>query len=93
MTFEWDPNKATANLRTHGVSFEEAVTAFADAMSLTIGAPDHSTHEIRLILLGYSAAGRLLTVAHTERGQTIRLISARVASRRERQDYAQEPRF
>jgi uncharacterized DUF497 family protein len=56
MIFEWDPSKATANLRTHGVRFEEAVTAFADAMSLTIGDPDHSNHEIRLILLGYSAA-------------------------------------
>jgi uncharacterized DUF497 family protein len=93
MIFEWDPSKATANLRTHGVSFEEAVTAFADAMSLTIGDPDHSNHEIRLILLGYSAVGRLLTVSHTERGQTIRLISARIASRHERQDYEQEPRL
>jgi len=91
MIFEWDPEKAAANLRRHGVTFEEASTAFGDPLSLTIGDPDHSDEENRLILLGYSDARRLLAVSHTERGETIRLISARIASRPERKDYEQEP--
>ena len=91
MIFEWDPEKAAANLRRHGVTFEEASTAFGDPLSLTIGDPDHSDEENRVSLLGYSDARRLLAVSHTERGETIRLISARIASRPERKDYEQEP--
>ena len=90
MTFEWDSHKAAANLERHGVSFEEASTAFADALSLTRHDPDHSETEERFLLLGLTFRGRFVVVAHTDRGETIRLISARLATRRERQSYEQE---
>lgn len=90
MNFEWDPNKAAANLEKHGVSFEEASTAFGDPLSLTVGDPGHSDDEQRFILLGLSFQGRLLVVAHTDRGDVVRIISARLATRRERRDYEQE---
>jgi uncharacterized protein len=86
-TFEWDSAKAEANLSRHGVSFEEALTAFADPLSSTIADPDHSESEQRYILLGLSSRGRLVVVAHTERGDKIRIISARLASKRERRSY------
>lgn len=82
--FEWSLAKARENLRKHGISFEEATTAFGDPLSITIPDPDHSMLEQRFLLLGYSAAKRLLVVAHLERGARIRLISARTASPRER---------
>ena len=86
--FHWDPHKARANLKKHGVSFEEAATVFGDPLSLTIVDPEHSTpDEHRFLLLGQSASGRLLVVAHTETDDDIRLISARLATRRERRDY------
>jgi uncharacterized protein len=89
--FHWDPTKARANLKKHGVSFEEAATVFGDPLSLTIVDPQHSTpQESRFILLGQSASGRLLVVAHTETGDDIRLISARLATPRERRDYEEE---
>jgi len=87
ITFQWDPAKAAANQRKHGVSFEEAVTAFVDPLSLTVGDPDHSMGEARHLLLGRATSGRLLVVAHTDRGATIRLISARPATRHERKSY------
>ena len=87
LDFEWDKAKASANLRKHGVSFEEAATVFADELSLTIPDPDHSQAEARFILLGTSYLGKMLVVVHTERGDSIRIISARPASRRERQQY------
>lgn len=87
LTFEWDPGKALDNERKHGVSFDEAMTAFADASSLTIHDPEHSDPEDRYVLLGMSAAGRLLVVVHVERGDNIRLISARSANRREAAKY------
>ena len=87
LTFEWDANKAESNLAKHGVSFEEAATAFGDPLSLTIPDPAHSQTEARFIILGRSHLGRLLVVIHTERGDNIRVISARRASRRERKDY------
>lgn len=90
LEFVWDPSKAAANLRKHGVSFAEAATAFADPWSLTIEDPDRSPDEDRWLLLGTSARGRLLVVAHTERGDTIRLISAREATRPERTTYEEE---
>lgn len=90
LEFVWDPAKAAGNLRKHGVSFLEATTAFADPNSLTISDPDHSTTEDRLILLGLSTRSRLLIVAHTERGDVIRLISARKATRKERTTYEEE---
>jgi uncharacterized DUF497 family protein len=91
MNFEWDRNKAASNLDLHGVSFEEAATAFADPLSSTIFDPDHSDDEDRFVLVGEAASGRLLVVVHTDRDGSIRLISARLATRRERQDYEQEP--
>ena len=91
LQFIWDRDKAAANLRKHGVDFEEAATAFGDPLSITIPDPDHSVGEERLLLVGQSARGRLLVVAHTERDDEIRLINARLATRRERETYEQEP--
>lgn len=84
MRFEWDSDKAAENLRKHGVSFDEAATAFFDPLSVTIPDPDHSVGERRFITMGASSTGRLLVVAHTERGSILRLISARPASAAER---------
>jgi uncharacterized DUF497 family protein len=85
--FEWDPAKAAANLKKHGVSFEEAVTVFADPLSLNMPDPSHSVDEQRFLLLGLSGRGRLLVVAFGERGERTRIITARKATRRERHDY------
>jgi uncharacterized protein len=87
MRFEWDPEKAATNLRKHGVSFQEATTVFQDDLSLTGGDPDHSLDEERFVTFGVSSAGRLLVVAHTERGDRIRIVSARSATRSERTLY------
>ena len=87
MDFEWDDDKAESNERKHGVSFTEAMTVFGDPLSLTGFDPGHSDEEDRYITMGTSAAGRLLIVSHTNRGDKVRLISARVATRRERRDY------
>ncbi len=87
LNFEWDNGKAKANLTKHGVSFEEAATVFGDSMSLTIPDPAHSKVEVRSIVLGQSHQRKLLVVVHTERGDNIRIISARRASRRERKTY------
>ena len=87
LRFEWDAAKARANLRKHRVSFEEASSAFADPLSLTIPDPDHSAGEERFLLLGRSATGQLLVIAHVERDDDIRLISARRATRGERHVY------
>ncbi len=88
--FEWDPEKATHNLSKHGVAFEEAQTAFDDAQFLAFEDPHHSEGEQRLLLLGHSERGRLLVIAYTERGERIRLISAREATRRERKAYEED---
>jgi uncharacterized DUF497 family protein len=90
LQFTWDPRKAAANLRKHGVGFPEAATAFADSLSLTIPDPDHSVGEERWILIGQSDRRRLVVVAHVERGELIRIISARPATRRERRTYDEE---
>jgi uncharacterized DUF497 family protein len=87
LSFEWDDQKARTNLAKHGVSFEEATTVFGDPLSLTIPDPAHSETEDRFIILGHSHRQRLLVVVHTERGDNLRIISARPASRRERKDY------
>lgn len=87
MQFEWDTAKAAENLAKHGVSFEEAATVFRDRLSATGADPDHSVGEERFITFGVSTSGRLLVVAHTERGDTIRIISARLATRGERKIY------
>ena len=87
--FEWDPVKAATNLRKHGVSFEEAQTAFLDDHALIIDDPEHSVGETRLVLLGLSASLRMLVVVHlcrTDSG-SIRLISARQATKSERATY------
>jgi uncharacterized protein len=91
LLFEWDPNKAESNLVKHGVSFDEASTAFRDVLSITIDDPLHSEDEDRFVLLGTSSRNRLLVVAHTERGDRIRIISARPATRRERLRYEEDP--
>ncbi len=88
--FEWDRHKAKANLRKHGVSFEEAQTVFTDPLSITLPDPDHSEDEERFIDLGMSDNRRVLVVVYTERGQRIRLISAYKATRAERKQYEEE---
>jgi uncharacterized DUF497 family protein len=90
MDFEWDPRKAARNARKHGVSFAEAATVFADPLSVTVEDPDHSSREERYIIIGWSNRQRLLMVAHAERGNRVRIISARELTRLERETYEQE---
>lgn len=90
MTFAWDEAKAAANLRKHGVDFREAATVFGDALSTTFPDVDHSVRERRFLTIGVSVEGRVLVVAHTEVGGTIRIISARPATVRERRFYEEE---
>jgi uncharacterized protein len=87
MKIEWDPEKAKANLKKHGISFEEAATALSDPMAATGADPDHSITEERFVTFGVSEKGRLVVVSHTEKDQTIRIISARKASKGERELY------
>lgn len=89
--FEWDPLKAASNLRKHGVAFDEATTAFRDPFSISIFDPDPSYDEDRYVLVGRSDRGRLLVVVHTEREDAVRVISARFATRHERQTYEEGP--
>jgi len=91
LVFEWDDRKAEANVHKHGVSFEEASTVFADALALTVFDPLHSEDEDRYVTLGRSQRQRLLVVVFTDREDRIRIISARVATRRERKDYEEGP--
>jgi len=92
LVFEWDPAKAEANLAKHGVSFEEAVTVFGDPLSLTIHDPDHSRgEEDRFVTTGFSLGRNLLVVVHCDRGNRIRMISARRATKREQKQYEQGP--
>ena len=90
MTFEWDPIKGKSNLRKQHVSFEEAETALLDPLSKTDLDPDHSISEHRFLTFGLSWRGRLLAVSHTEQGPIIRIISARVATRHEREIYEED---
>jgi len=87
--FEWDPEKAAANVRRRRVSFSEAATVLEDPLSTTFPDEAHSEGEMRFVTVGVSQRGRLLIVAHTERNDTIRIISARRATRREREFYEQ----
>lgn len=87
MTFEWDPIKAKSNLWKHGVSFDEASTALLDPLSKTDLDPDHSVEEHRFITFGMSARQRLVVVSYTEADEVVRLISARLATKREREIY------
>jgi uncharacterized DUF497 family protein len=87
--FEWDPTKAGENQKKHGVSFEEAQSVFSDERARLIDDPDHSDDEERFILLGLSSSLRVLVVVHCYRaeGNTIRIISARKATREEQRHY------
>jgi len=90
--FEWDETKANINLKTHRVSFEEAVTVFADSFSITFSDPDHSFEEQRFIVIGLSNKFRSLFVSFTERGKKTRIISAREVTAKERNSYEQKRR-
>jgi uncharacterized DUF497 family protein len=90
LRFEWDDEKAKANLAKHGVAFEEAATIFSDPLSLTVDDPDHSTTEDRFVTIGRSVADRVIVVIHTDRQDQVRLISARTATPRERRAYEEE---
>jgi len=87
LTFEWDEEKAEANLRKHGVSFEEAKTVFNDPLAITIPDPGHSINEDRHVDIGASWRGRVLIIVYTERGSSIRIISCRRATKSEREVY------
>ena len=87
LVFSWDRRKASGNRLKHHVTFEEAITAFGDPLSVTVADPDHSVSENRFLLVGLSEGGRLLVVAHTERRNYIRIISARPATHLERTAY------
>jgi hypothetical protein len=92
MQFEWDPEKDSQNQAKHGVSFEEASTVFGDPFALTISHPDHSMDENRFLTTGYSVRQRLIIVAHTDRGEALRLIRARDVSPAERRIHDEEPK-
>ncbi len=87
MKFEWDPKKATANVKKHGVTFQEAATIFGDPLAITFDDPDHSMSEKRYITFGLSLQKRLIVVSHTERGDRTRIINARLMDRKERRIY------
>lgn len=89
LVVEWDSEKAKHNIKKHRVTFEEAATVFGDLLSVTIDDPLHSRSEHRLITIGTSNRNRLLVVVHTDRGDRVRIISARTATRAERTDYEQ----
>jgi uncharacterized DUF497 family protein len=84
---EWDDQKAAANARKHGVTFQEAATVLEHALSITFRDPDHSIEEFRFLTIGLASTGRILIVAHTDRAEAVRLISARPATRSERLFY------
>jgi uncharacterized DUF497 family protein len=87
LQFTWDPAKAAANLRKHGVAFEDASTVFRNALAQVLPDPTHSEQEQRSLIVGHSAGGRLLLVVFREMEERIRIISARDASARERREY------
>ncbi len=88
MLFDWDEEKARSNFAKHDVSFDEATSVFDDPLFLTFADPEHSLQEQRFIIMGESAKGRLLVIAYTDReNNTTRLISARLATRKERKNY------
>ena len=90
VNFEWDPGKATQNRRKHRVSFQEAASVFGDPLAVTYPDPDHSMSEHRFITVGVSGAGRVLMVAHADRNENIRIISARKTTQRERKHYEEK---
>ena len=90
MEFEWDPKKVVTNLRKHGVSFSEAATVFDDPLSIAVADPGHSAEEDRFIIVGLSHQRRVLIVSFAERGDLIRIISARELTRAERRTYEEQ---
>ena len=84
---EWDPRKAASNRKKHQVSFEEALTVFADPLARIFDDEDHSLDEPREIIIGHSINKRLVVVCFAARGDTVRIFSARKATKREREDY------
>jgi uncharacterized DUF497 family protein len=90
MLFDWDEEKARSNFIKHGVSFDEATSVFDDPLFLTFADPQHSLNEQRFLIMGESAKGRLLVVSYTDRAAKTRLISARLATRKERKAYESE---
>jgi uncharacterized DUF497 family protein len=91
VNFEWDPGKARQNRRKHRVSFQEAATVFGDPLAVTYSDPDHSLSEQRFITIGMSGAGKVLMVAHSDHNEeSVRIISARKATQREREHYEEE---
>ena len=87
LDFDWDEDKAAANFKKHGISFDEAKTVFGDPFSVTIDDPAHSASEYRFVDIGTSTSGMILALAYAERGRTIRLISCRKATKAERKIY------
>lgn len=97
LEFTWDPTKAASNITKHGVSFPQAATVFADALTLTVFDAEHSDFEERWFTLGLASSGKLLAVSHTYTATganraRVRIISAREATRSERRQYEDEPR-
>jgi uncharacterized protein len=90
MRFRWDPEKAAANERKHGITFHEAASVFSDPLAITYLDPDHSIGEERLITFGCSRRGRLLIVAHCHSGTMVRIISARRMTNAERRLYEED---
>ena len=90
LSFEWDDGKAASNLKKHNVSFSEAATVFDDPHAAIFDDQTHSTDEAREIIVGYSNRNRLLIVSFTERGENIRIISARKATKRERENHEEK---
>ena len=90
LIFEWDSAKALSNFEKHGVTFDEASTAFEDPLSMTVTDPLHSEGEERFVLIGCSRRHRLLVVVHTDRGDRVRIISARPAARKERLQHEED---
>lgn len=87
MQFEWDPKKAAVNAKKHGVTFEDASTVFGDPLAGTVSDPAHSEDEVRFVTIGQDASKRLIVVVHTDRGEAIRIISARPATAHEKKTY------
>lgn len=87
LQFEWDEVKAATNVLKHHVTFDEASTVFADPLAVIFDDEVHSLHETRELILGHSMTNRLILVAFTERADVVRIVSARLATRKERRDY------
>jgi uncharacterized DUF497 family protein len=88
--FEWDNRKAAKNLKKHGVSFQEAASVFGDPLAMTFEDPDHSIDEHRLLTFGTTRNGKMVTLSHTERDGSMRIISTRLMQKHEREIYEEE---